>query len=191
MSHTDEEPLTPHGVIAERVKELRKGRGWSAERLAAEMSAQGVPWSRVVVTKLETGRRPGVTVAELLALARVLEVAPVHLIVPPLSAAELMPPRDRLDRPPYVYAVTPRTVVPTVAVRGWLRGERTFGDIDPRRYFGAVPPDEFAAPPRDEVAERLAAWEAEHQATDVPPELHLDQHSTPTEDGHGEHREET
>ena len=39
-------------------------------------------WTRIVVTKLETGRRQSVSVEELLALAYVLNVAPVHLLVP-------------------------------------------------------------------------------------------------------------
>lgn len=47
------------------------------------MTAHGVKWSRVVVAKLETGRRPGVNVEELLALAVVLGVSPLTLILPP------------------------------------------------------------------------------------------------------------
>lgn len=52
------------GVIAERIRHLRKRRGWSAEKLAEEMTAVGVPWERMVVTKLENGRRASVPADE-------------------------------------------------------------------------------------------------------------------------------
>ena len=77
-------------ILAARVKDLRIKRGWSAERLAHEMTAVGVHWNRLVVTKLENGHRRDVSVTELLALGRVLQCAPVHLIVPPDADADTM-----------------------------------------------------------------------------------------------------
>ncbi len=125
-------PVTPHHVIASRVRELRKRRGWSAERLAQEMARVGVPWERMVVTKLETGRRASITVEELLALAYVLEVAPVHVIVPTDGDEEL-------------YRVTPAGVpqVTRSQVRHWVRGFEELPGQDPRLYFSEVPPVEF------------------------------------------------
>jgi len=102
-------PLTPHGVIAQRVRQLRDGRGWSAERLAQEMTSAGVPWTRIVVTKLETRRRPSISVEELLALAYALGVAPVDLLVP----------GDADEEP---YDVTPTVTEPAAAVREWIAG---------------------------------------------------------------------
>jgi len=75
-------PPDATAVIAAKVLELRKGRGWSADELAIRMTAAGIAWTRLVVTKLETGRRMSVSVEELLALAYVLDVAPVHLMIP-------------------------------------------------------------------------------------------------------------
>lgn len=174
-------------MIAERVKELRRGRGWSAEKLAAEMTAVGVPWSRVVVTKLETKRRPGVSVAELLALAYVLEVAPVHLIVPPLSREEVRPwDRDQMGQAPFFYAVTPNTSGATGTVREWIRGRAAFGEVDPRRYFSEVPADEFGVDPAPdevvEVDELVRQWRKEEQvdqSSAAPAELRLAEASEP------------
>lgn len=73
---------TATDVIAQRVRELRNKRGWSAQRLAEEMAAIGWPWERMVVTKLENGRRQSVSVEEWLALAYLLDVAPIHLLIP-------------------------------------------------------------------------------------------------------------
>jgi transcriptional regulator with XRE-family HTH domain len=129
-----QEPLSPHRVIAERMKELRSKRGWSAAHLATEMTKAGVAWDRSIVANLELGRRATVSVEELFALAYVLSVAPVHLVVPPLD-------RD---------ADEPRVnVVPTVALdpgraREWIRGELPLGD--PRVYFAEVPPEEVQEP---------------------------------------------
>lgn len=133
------ETLAPHQVIAERVRDLRKGRGWSAERLAEEMAAVGIPWTRAVVTKLETKRRPGVSIEEVFALAYVLSVAPIHLMVPPLDAEDLTP-----------YRITPEgpNTVPSFA-RAWIRGHSPIGEVDAKRYFAEVPDSEWK-PPADQ-----------------------------------------
>lgn len=128
MSH----PPSPHRGIADRVRELRRNRGMSAQALSERMNAVGVPWDRHIVANLETGRRAAVTVEELLALAYVLEVAPVHLIVP----------TDGDDEP---YRVTPAGVpeVTRSRVRHWVRGFQELPGQDHRRYFSEVPPHEF------------------------------------------------
>jgi transcriptional regulator with XRE-family HTH domain len=92
------------------VRAVRKARGWSAEKLASEVAALGIPWTRTVVAKLETRRRPGVSVAELFALAYVLRVAPIDLLVP----AELG------DAEPYVVADDVTTTARKA--RGWIAG---------------------------------------------------------------------
>lgn len=73
--------LTPHKVIAARMRQLRTGRGWSAQRLSEEMSKVGVPWDRSIVANLEYGRRRTVSVEEWLALAYVLAVPPPLLLL--------------------------------------------------------------------------------------------------------------
>lgn len=155
MEHSEAAALKPHEVIADRVKALRKGRGWSAERLAEAMAAVGIPWTRVVVTKLETGRRPGVSVEELFALAFVLDVAPVHLLVP--IDAEAKAP----------YRVTPE-VDPAAAwyVRRWIRGEHPITGVDKRRYFAEIPEDEWR-PPIEGLPARRAEIPEELRAVDL------------------------
>lgn len=130
------QPLTPHRAIAGRVKQLRKGRGWSAQRLAEEMAKVGIPWDRSIVANLENGRRAGVSVEELFALAYVLSVAPVHLVVPPLGVDDPTPYR--------VVPVGPETE--PAHARLWIRGKSVVGDVDPKRYFSEVPDSEWTHP---------------------------------------------
>lgn len=67
-------------LIARRIRRAREARGWSAARMAHEMTLKGVRWDRFNVTHLEIGRRQNVTVDELLALACVLGVSPMEII---------------------------------------------------------------------------------------------------------------
>jgi len=123
----------PTKVIADRVRDLRTKRGWSGADLAAAMRAVGIPWERVVVAKLESGRRATVSPSELLALAYVLNVAPVHLMVPP-------------DDPDAPYVVTPEITRTRAAARAWIRGVAPVDDdMDWRQFFAEVPREEFYA----------------------------------------------
>lgn len=100
--------------IIDEVKRRRAGLDWTAERLAEEMSAAGVPWTRDIVVNLENGRRKTLAVHELLALAWVLDVAsPVDLIAPPgYSGDEMFP-------------VTPATTATPQQVRAWFTTGRS------------------------------------------------------------------
>lgn len=118
-------------VMAE-VKRLRTGKGWSAGRLAAEMTAVGIPWTRDAVVNLETGRRKRLAAHELLALAYVLDVAtPADLLVP-VTAARV--------------PVTPSTDAETLDARMWC-----WGQTGPLRAWLAAEPAE-----RDAVRVRQA-----------------------------------
>lgn len=118
-------------AIGARLNQLRRVHGWSAAQLAEAMTKVGVPWDRQVVSKLENGRRKVLTVDELLALAYVLDIAPVHLLVPTDAGAS--------ER----YAVTPTVTVSPSAARAWIRGRSAIGQVD-RRWFGSqVPHDEY------------------------------------------------
>lgn len=127
------EPTEQTEILVERIKDLRTKRGWSAERLAQEMTDAGVKWNRLVVTKLENGHRKDVTVTELLALGRVLQCAPVHLIVPPDAET---------------YPVTARESVPARDARDWIRGLAILPGDDMRNYLAELPLDEA-----EEIAE--------------------------------------
>lgn len=90
------------------VADQRNARGWSAERLAAEMRRHGVPWTASIVANLERpGRRTSLRVHELLTLAYVLDVPPIDLLAPPGGR----------------YPATPAVTVPTAIARAWIKGE--------------------------------------------------------------------
>ncbi|MDD4866185.1 MAG: helix-turn-helix transcriptional regulator [Mycobacterium sp.] len=60
--------------VAAQMRALRKARGWSAERLALEMTRAGLRWDRQVVTRLENGHRGTFSIVELQALADVFGI---------------------------------------------------------------------------------------------------------------------
>jgi transcriptional regulator with XRE-family HTH domain len=131
----DAAPLSPTQVVAKRVREVRKKRGLTAAQLAEQMTRVGVPWKRGVVAKLESGLREAVSVEELLALASVLDVAPVHLLVP-------------LDDDAQPYAATPTQVEAAGFVRDWIRGDWYLDGTDVRDFFSELPDHEFHPPDR-------------------------------------------
>jgi transcriptional regulator with XRE-family HTH domain len=130
----DATPLSPTQVVAKRVREVRQKRSLTAAQLAEQMTRVGVPWKRGVVAKLESGLREAVSVEELLALAYVLDVAPVHLLVP----------FD--DKTPY--RATPTQVEPAGAIRDWVRGAWYIDGVDVRGFFSELPDHEFRPPDR-------------------------------------------
>jgi transcriptional regulator with XRE-family HTH domain len=76
-------------LAGERVKEIRKRRGWTAAQLAARLAAVGADQlTEAALANIETGRRRNgqrrrdVTIDEILALAYVLNVPPVLLFTP-------------------------------------------------------------------------------------------------------------
>lgn len=128
----------PTAAIAKRVKELRQRKGWTAAELADRCADKGLDgFNRSVLANLESGRRKYVTVAEMLALAYVLDVAPVHLLVP--VEADDMFTED-------LYAICPDVFLPVPHAREWVRGEHAPAAVDPRAYYSEVPREEWAAP---------------------------------------------
>lgn len=124
-------------AIAMRVKEARNRKGLTAQELADKLRASGLPWDRGTVTKLETGRRQNVSVVEWLALARALDVAPIHLLVPLEDGG--------------AYQVTPGEVAKTARARYWIRGLVPLGRTDMRIFKTEVP------------AAELKSWDAEQE----------------------------
>jgi transcriptional regulator with XRE-family HTH domain len=64
------------------VRRYREARKWSAQRLADRCAELGLDMSRATITDLENGRRVAISAAELLVLAKALDVAPLLLIIP-------------------------------------------------------------------------------------------------------------
>jgi transcriptional regulator with XRE-family HTH domain len=133
---------TPSDVVAERVKEVRKRRGWNNAALAAECAKAGAAQlTENVLENIEHGRRDKagrrrrtVSVDELLTLAIALNVAPVHLLVPP-------------DDPDEPYPVVGGVQARRFGVRAWIRGIGPIDpDADPREFGAEVPRGEFYWP---------------------------------------------
>jgi transcriptional regulator with XRE-family HTH domain len=125
------EPATwpPANWIGVRVRQLRDARGWSAMRLAKRLDELGYGrMDRDVIANLENGRRRTVTVEDWLALALALDVAPVHLLVPPRSEDRLLVGHLEID--------------PDLA-RAWVRGETPHPEQDDRVFRTEVPDEEW------------------------------------------------
>lgn len=69
-------------TIAGEIRRYRTERGLSGQDLADKCALLGMPIHRSVLANLENGRRPSVSVAELLVLAAALEVPPLLLVLP-------------------------------------------------------------------------------------------------------------
>jgi transcriptional regulator with XRE-family HTH domain len=68
--------------IAKNLRRYRKAKRWSARELSETCDILGLPIPRTTISDLENGRRLFLDVAELLILARALEVSPVDLVFP-------------------------------------------------------------------------------------------------------------
>jgi transcriptional regulator with XRE-family HTH domain len=103
--------LRPAQIVARRVAEARKSRGWSQAQLAEELERIGYVKSRATLTKLEGGEYRNVSVDDLFALGAALETAPVYLLAPLEDDA--------------MVAIAPSVQLPAWAARRWIRGEPT------------------------------------------------------------------
>lgn len=69
-------------TVAEEIRRYRLARRLSAQQLADRCADLGMPIRRSVLANLENGRRDAITIAELLVLARALDVSPLLLVFP-------------------------------------------------------------------------------------------------------------
>ncbi|MGW6258786.1 helix-turn-helix domain-containing protein [Streptomyces sp. NPDC055085] len=126
----EQNALGPTRWVAHRVRAVRERRGLTAQQVADALNDQGVGWQRSTVAKLESGRRENLSVAELLALSVVLEVAPVHLLVPTEDGVP--------------YQTTPGSdPIASETVRRWVRGEGLLPGADARAFWSEIPEAEF------------------------------------------------
>jgi len=101
---------------AEAVRRFRDERGMSAQDVADACAKLGYPIARSVIANLENGRRSTVDLAELLILAKVLDVPPVALLVPVGEVGDM--------------EVLPGQVYSTDEALQWITGELPL-DYDP------------------------------------------------------------
>jgi len=127
---TDE---TVSGLIAERVRETRKLRGWKPAGLAARCAGLGAAGiTENAIENIESGRRDkdgrrrrDVTVDELLVLACALDVTPLYLICGLDDAAGV--------------PVAPRLSVTSLEARNWMQGFGSLAGQDEERYVMSLP----------------------------------------------------
>jgi transcriptional regulator with XRE-family HTH domain len=137
-------------VIAAEIRRRREAANMSAQKLADRCAELGHPIGRNVISKLENGDRDGVSVAELLVLARALGVAPAMLIAP----------FDDVDE---VEVLPGKTMTSFNAYR-WLVGEMTWTNEPAERdRFGRRAPVVDAY---DRHARALSGWIAADAAGD-------------------------
>jgi transcriptional regulator with XRE-family HTH domain len=105
-------PARLTGSIAAEVRRQRKARGMSAQQVADECTRLGVDLPRNTIADLENGRRASLSVAELLALARALDVPPLLLVFPADAEAEA--------------EILPGATRPTWRALQWASGEGPF-----------------------------------------------------------------
>jgi transcriptional regulator with XRE-family HTH domain len=129
---------TPHDIAIERIRELRRGRGWTQQDLADRLNHLGAHTDRAAVAKVEVRKR-GLSLNELFQYALALDVAPVHLVAPPDS-----------DEP---VSLGPNMECAPAEMRAWVRGELPLFQ-DPRVYFTEVPDNELPEGWAHETRER-------------------------------------
>ena len=76
---------TVAGEVRRRRKELR----WSAQDLADKCEEIGYPIPRNVIANMESGRRAGLPLVEIMVLAKALRISPISLIYPVGYVAEV------------------------------------------------------------------------------------------------------
>lgn len=134
----------PHAVFGRQVRGSRQRRHWSQQVLADLVNeATGWNWKQTTVGKVENGTR-AVTVEEMLVVAAILGVAPVHLLTP------------REDDDEFLFAgLSMRAPV----ARAWMRGEEPLPGQNRRFFFSEVPDSEFTAPQHTSAADMRAFFE--------------------------------
>lgn len=133
-----EQARTPEGTVAHELSAWRGRRQLTAQQLAEQIAMFGGKLSRQAISKIENGDR-GVSLDELLLIARALRVPPVLLLLPVGRANE-----D--GRPVEVQVLPGENVMPWHALR-WFNGEARF----PSAYesIDGVDPDQVSVSLRD------------------------------------------
>jgi transcriptional regulator with XRE-family HTH domain len=118
----------PSEVFRRRLREVRQIRGWTQQELATELDKAGVKLGEFAIARLESGKRRGVTLDEVIAVAAVLGVSPLHMLVPLDDT--------RVHLAPLLPAIR------AVDARAWLRGQRPLRQADERVFYTQTPDSE-------------------------------------------------
>lgn len=124
------EAVTPSEVLARRVREIRRDRGWTGEQLGERMEAFGLRGSRQTVSALEKGTRGVAGIEKLIGLAVALDTTPVHLMVPPDDNVGTRPG----DTPEMRVRLIGDVAVTPYVARKWWRGEIPLPGQDAARF---------------------------------------------------------
>lgn len=134
-------------IFARRLKEVRTRRGWSQTELAMRLEDFGRPMLRQTIANLENpehSRARHVPLEDVLAIAAVLGVAPVHMFVP-LEDDTRVRLFERTIRDDEGSVVQDLGVVPAFIARAWVRGQGTVGEYNHRVFFSEMPEREREA----------------------------------------------
>lgn len=151
-----QQPTSPTDVVRRQMRRLRDAHGWIARELAERCEAAGAGHlDRNVIANTESGRRRSISVDELVVLAYVLDVSPVHLLAP---------------APDALYRIGATATVGADLARSWIRGEVEAPGQDARRWLDAegviqqrVAPTAYTArPATPALLAGLAAHVREH-----------------------------
>ncbi|MFF6956203.1 helix-turn-helix domain-containing protein [Streptomyces sp. NPDC008317] len=143
--------LSVSDVVVLRLKEARLRRGWSAQQLAEECAKHGASkFTKSVISNIESGRpgpdgrrRRELTVDEVMTLAYVLDVAPMHLLGLPEG-----------DNAALGVQITPDCLVTDrEALLLWIRGDRALPGSDTRHFYAASLQDLPSSDPNKQTAD--------------------------------------
>ncbi|MEV5711243.1 helix-turn-helix transcriptional regulator [Actinoallomurus sp. NPDC052274] len=118
-------------VAASEIKRHRGRRGLSAQQVADACSEYGVSMKRSVIANLESGRRPTLSVIELVVLAKILRVAPIQLLLPIGHAEEV--------------EILPGQVMSTWDAAKWFAGDQPLPHVDAEGNRLPIDPEDLAA----------------------------------------------
>lgn len=163
--------LTPSSVVAQRLKEARRRRGWTAKQLADQCAKAGATYlTAAVLANIESGRpdlngkrRRDITVDELLLMAFVLDVAPIYLMGLPASTAGAS-----------AVEVTPnRSVGDPDELLRWLRGDQALPGTDARLYY-SVALERMPAPDTEQTLAEYARSVLQDRAKELVSQFHAE-----------------
>jgi transcriptional regulator with XRE-family HTH domain len=125
----------PRDLFAERLRDLREGRGWSQRDLADELERSGSPMDRAVIARIETGKR-GVSLDEAILFAAVLGTSLENMIVP----SDIARPGSQ-----ETFQIAGKITVPARDVRLWLKGLQPLRQDDLAAWLKAMPDADLKA----------------------------------------------